>query len=326
MGEVDQVDRDLIRRAQALADDELFPRANEADRAEAVPEYQLNLLAEAGLYEAATKVQPETMTTLIEIISSGCLATGFVWTQHSGASRAAHNTDGVANRFAARLATGELRGGVAFAHMLRPDPPLSTATPADDGWLLHGTAPWVTGWGHIDLLLAAARHGDDIVWSLIDATEQPTLTANQPQIAVINSTQTVELTYRAHPVPTDRVTQVIARTEWLAGYRRGLRDNGAFPLAVARRACQLLESENLERRLIEHRQALDEADTATIEQERAKAALFAVHATTALVTATGGRAVMVTEHAQRLHREAMFLLVQGQTPRIKAEILNRLGY
>ncbi len=50
---------------------------------------------------------------------------------------------------------------------------------------------------------------------------------------------------------------------------------------------------------------------------RADASLLAVRAATALVAAGGGRSVEIGDHAQRLMREAMFLLVFGQTAPIR---------
>lgn len=317
-------DATLLAQAQELADEVLFPRALEADRGPGVPIDQLNALADAGMYGVAVQAEPATVTELIETLASGCLTTAFVWTQHLGATAAAHFTESPAHRFAAGLAAGQLRGGVAFAHMLRPDPPLTTAERVDNGWLFHGSAPWVTGWGHIDLFHAAARHEGDIVWALLDATEAPTLRCIELDLAVVAATRTVVLEYDAHPVPDDRVTRVESHADWLAVYRQRLRNNGSFPLGVAARCCQLLERPSFERRLGEVRNALDTASVEDMPQARADAALFAVEMSTALVAATGGRAVTLNHHAQRLHREAMFLLVQGQTPQIRDHMLERL--
>ena len=73
---------------------------------------------------------------------------------------------------------------------------------------------------------------------------------------------------------------------------------------------------------IRHR--LDTSDVDSMPIARADASLFAVRAATALVASTGGRAVTRAEHGQRLLREAMFLLVQGQTPEIRTDLLAKL--
>ncbi len=48
-------------------------------------------------------------------------------------------------------------------------------------------------------------------------------------------------------------------------------------------------------------------------------------ATTAAVVAGGGRAIDLDSRAQRLAREAMFLLVQGQTPEVRRAHLASLS-
>lgn len=318
-------DAELLRRARELADEELYPRAIDVDLSGEVPTAQLDLLAEAGMYGVSVRAEPATVTSLIEIIASGCLTTAFVWTQHLGASAAAHHCEGAASRFAEDLLDGRLRGGVAFAHMLRGGDPLTVASPTPGGWTFRGRAPWVTGWGHIDLVYAAARHGSDIVWALVDATDGPTLQSSQPPIAAINSSHTVELEWCDHFIPDDRIVRVEDYDEWRARYRLGLRNNGSFPIGIASRCCRLLARPDFDARLTEARSVLDAASVDELPAARADAALFAVTAATALVADVGGRAVVTNHHAQRLHREAMFLLVQGQTPEIKAHMLARLA-
>ena len=67
------------------------------------------------------------------------------------------------------LCRGERRAGVALAGLL-PGPPRLRARPAEGGYVLDGTSPWVTGWRYIDTLHVAARREDDtIVWAVLDA-------------------------------------------------------------------------------------------------------------------------------------------------------------
>lgn len=316
----------LLADARALADEVLFPRALEVDHSSEVPIEQLARLAEAGLYGVSTYCDPPTVAQLIEILASGCLTTTFVWAQHLGATAAAWNSElPVRAELGEPLAAGRLRAGVAFAHLLRPGPPLTTAMPVDGGWQFRGTAPWVTGWGHIDVVHAGARHGEDIVWALIDAVDGETLVGDRLDLAVAHASATVTLAFRDHVVPGSRVTRIENHEDWKARYQLGLRNNGSLPLGVASRCCRLLGESTFDARLVEARQSLDEASVDDMAEARAKAALLAVRVATALVAQTGGRAVIETEHAQRLFRESMFLLVQGQTPAIKAEMLADLA-
>ena len=59
-------------------------------------------------------------------------------------------------------------------------------------------------------------------------------------------------------------------------------------------------------------------------EERARASELALRAATTLVVSGGGRSIAMDHHAQRLAREAIFLLVFGQTAAIKAAQLHRL--
>jgi len=320
---------ELISAARQIADDVLFPNALAADLAGSVPETQLQCLADAGFYGLSTYCDAATIAKVIEIFASGCLTTTFVWTQHQGASAGAFFSDGpVKAELAEDLASGAKRGGVAFAHMLRPGPPMTRADPVTGGWAYRGSAPWVTGWGHIDVVHAAARHEDDIVWALIDAVDSDTLVSAPVPFAVVDSTQTRVLTYSDHFVPTERITKVENYEAWRARYALGLRTNGSLALGVANRCCRLLSESQFTARLNLLRDQLNMIEP-TAQQAmataRADASLFAVQAATALVAKTGGNAVKMTEHAQRLMREAMFVMVQGQTPAIKSEMLARLS-
>ena len=58
---------------------------------------------------------------------------------------------------------------------------------------------------------------------------------------------------------------------------------------------------------------------------RAQASALALQAATTLVVTGGGRSITMDHHAQRLAREALFLLVFGQTGSIRAAQLDRLG-
>jgi transcriptional regulator of acetoin/glycerol metabolism len=59
-------------------------------------------------------------------------------------------------------------------------------------------------------------------------------------------------------------------------------------------------------------------------EQRARASELALRAATTLVVSGGGRAIALDHQAQRLAREALFLLVFGQTATIKAAQLRRL--
>lgn len=325
---------DPLERAREISDGVLFPGALEVDASEVVPVDRLDRLAQARFYGLAGPVDAggmgiadfATALEIIEIIASGCLTTAFVWLQHHGAVRAlAEAAPVLRDAWLARLCSGEVRAGVAFSGLRRPGPPILTAAPDGDGWRFNGFAPWVTGWGRIDVVRAAARRQDgEIVWALVDATPGPSLRAEPLRLAAVNASATVTVSFDNHLVPAERVISIQAFDAWQAADRASLRLNGSLSLGVARRCAALLEDDRLATQLLECRRALDEATADTMPEQRARASELALRAATTLVVAGGGRSITMDHHAQRLAREALFLLVFGQTPAIKAAQLHRL--
>ena len=329
---MNQIDNELVEQAVILADDELFPKALQVDAKGVVPVAQLELIREAGFHGlfapsefGGIGASPQTQWAVHEAISGGCLTTSFVWAQHAGPTRAAAETTGpMKARWAEALATGESRGGVAFAHLNRPGFPMLRAEPTSDGWIFSGSAPFVTGWGHIDVVLTAARHGDSIVWALLDAKDSETLTSRRLSLAAIDSAVTVELSFDNHRVSEASVTLVEGFSDWAEKYRHGLRSNGSNPLGVASRATRLLGPSPLDAQLDEARDKINSATADELPKARAILGELCVRSTSALVAQVGGSALFVEQQAQRLAREALFLLVQGQTPEIRSHHLELL--
>lgn len=328
------VHAELLSAARRLAEDVLFERALDVDESGEVPIDNLDLFRDAGFYGLWTPCEVGgcgfdelERLTILEALAGGCLTTAFVWAQHGGGSaNAARMPSGspLHERWARALATGQARGGVAFAHILRPEPCLF-AQRSGHGWVLRGVAPFVTGWGHIDAVLVAAHEADRLVWMLLPADEAPTLTSRRLRLAAVDSSVTVELHFDGHVVGDDDVVEVIDYQDWLSFYRTGLRTNGALMLGVAGRALKLLGPSPLDAELDAARTALHAAEVDEMPDRRAQVGYVGIRATSALVSSVGGRAITLAHHAQRLAREALFLLVQGQTADIRAGHLRRLG-
>ena len=330
--------RDVLAAARGLADDVLFPDAMRGDHLDAVPAAHLDALAAAGLYGAPVPVQAGGLgldlgatCTVTEELASGCLATTFVWLQHRGLAMtlAADGTPAaLRDRWLGPACLGQVRGGIALGGLI-PGPPLLRARPARGGWRLDGEAPWVTGWGLIDLLLVAARGpGDTVVSLILDAAARPGLTVTRERLTAVNASVTVRLGFdgvlvaegrRAGQAPFDPA-------ESLRPDR--MRVNGSLALGLVRRCVRLLGPGPLDDELAACRERLDDALTAgaaAMAQARAAASELAVRATAALAVRDGSRSITVDQHAQRLAREAVFLLVFGSRPGIKSALLQRLG-
>jgi alkylation response protein AidB-like acyl-CoA dehydrogenase len=324
---------DALEVARSIADEVLFPAATATDAADLVPRENLDALAAAGLYGMAVPAQHggldldlTTQYRVVEALASGCLTTTFVWLQHRNPTRALVATPNAALRDAwlAPLAAGERRAGIALAGN-RPGPPLLRAARAGGAPVLTGTAPWVSGWGLVDVLLVTARDGDDVVSVLVDAREGAGLRAERLRLVAADASGTVTLRFDDHRVPADRVVGQEPHTAVLERDATGLRMNGSLALGLIARCCRLLGASRLDDELVGVREALDAATTTGLPEARAAACELALRAAGALAVARGSGSVLAGDHAERLVREALFLQVFGSRPPIKASLLRRLG-
>jgi alkylation response protein AidB-like acyl-CoA dehydrogenase len=320
----------------------LFEASLETDRAEAVPKGLLDVLADAGLYglfaarqAGGLGLDKERGEEVIETLATGCLTTTFVWLQHLSTASLISNLDPVGpiyEKWGHLLATGERRSGIAFSHLRHDGPPALTAIGTSTGgagrpgYTIEGTAPLVTGWGLVDVVRVAALDpaGSEIYWLLVDARPSPTLRATRLELAAVNASATVRLDFSGHFAPEERLVAVEALSDWIERDTAGLRTNGVLALGVARRCLSLLGESPLHSELDALRERLYAAGPSEMPRARADVSLFALRAASSLVAAGGGRAMSRESHAQRLAREALFLLVQGQTEPIRAAQLASL--
>ena len=330
--------RDVLSVARRLADDLLFPEAMRVDGLDAVPVAQLDALAAEGLYGAHVPVQfgglgldLRASCAVTEELAAGCLTTTFVWLQHRGLAMtlAAESTSAaLRDQWLSPVCRGQVRGGIALTGII-PGPPLLRAHPSCGGWQVDGEAPWVSGWGLIDLLLVQARGPQDsIVTLILDPVAQPGLTVTRQRLAAVNASVTVRLGFNGVMVPAERfVGQVpFDPAESLRPDR--MRINGSLALGLVGRCTRLLGPGPLDDELAACRERLDEAITAdatTMTEARAAASELAVRAAAALATWDGSRSATADHHAARLAREALFLLVFGSRPGIKSALLRRFG-
>jgi alkylation response protein AidB-like acyl-CoA dehydrogenase len=325
---------DAVRdRARRLAEEVFFPAALQVDATGEVPASHLDLLAEHGFYGLAAPRQaggvgedPRFAGQVLEILAGACLTTTFVWMQHHSAviAAAASTRDGIRETWLEPLARGRRRAGLALA-ALRPGPASVRVRKVPGGYRLDGEAPWVTGWGHIDTMYTAARDADDtVIWLLVDAVAGPTLRVHPLEMVAVSASRTVEVHFAGHLVAADRVTGTLPYREWPGRDAAGLRLNGSLALGLTARCCRLIGPSPLDGDLVACRAALDAATPETMPAARADASALAMRAASALAVYHGSRSVLLTDHAQRLLREAAFLLVFGSRPRIRASLLRYL--
>jgi alkylation response protein AidB-like acyl-CoA dehydrogenase len=327
----------VLATVRRLADDMLFPDAMRVDGLDTLPDAHLSALAAEGLYGAP--LPPEAgglgldlsgLCAVTEELASGCLATAFVWLQHLGLLRtlaASQTPAALRDRWLGSACQGKTRGGLALAGLI-PGPPLLRARLAGGGWRLDGEAPWVTGWGLVDLLLVVARGPDDSAVTLImDAATQPGLTVARQRLVAVDASVTVRLGFEGVLVPGERLAGQEPFDPAASLRPDRLRTNGSLALGVALRCCRLIGPGPLDDELAGCRARLDGAitDAAAMAQARASACELAVRATAALAVSDGSNSITTGQHAQRLAREALFLLVFGSRPAIKSALLRQLG-
>jgi alkylation response protein AidB-like acyl-CoA dehydrogenase len=329
----------VLAVARKLADDVLFPDATRVDRLDVLPAAHLDALAAEGLFGAPAPrdagglgLELRELSALVEEVAGGCLATAFVWIQHFGlVMTLAADTAPMAlrDRWLGPACQGTVRGGIALTGLM-PGPPLLRARPEADGcWRVDGTAPWVTGWDLVDLVVVVARGPDDTVVTLImDAVDQPGLTVSRQRLSAVDASVTVRLGFDGVLIPGERVAGQSPFDPAASTHPEGLRVTGSLALGVAGRCCRLLGPGPLDDELAACRERLDEAvdgAAAAMAAARATACELAIRATAALAVSDGSRSIMTDQHAQRLAREAVFLLVFGSRPAIKSALLHQLG-
>ncbi|MFF7376593.1 acyl-CoA dehydrogenase family protein [Streptomyces massasporeus] len=340
----------LVTGAQRLAHDLLVPQAERVDQ-EGVPASHVEAVKRAGLLgvvapreyggaDAPVAVARETA----EILAGACCSTWFVQTQHHTPVKLLATYDSpVREKLLRPLATGELMAGIAFAHV-RAFPRVPVRAVADGGgWRFEGRVPWYTGWGLNDvMLLAGVTDSAEVVFVFAEARAQPGLTPSAPmRLAALTAAHTVSLELDGLWVPDESVVLRTSQEEFaLVDLPRAANASPAV-FGVADAALDLVAqtpegratARSLRARLDAVRQEAyaladrpapqDSVPERLAVKTRAYDLLGA--ATTAAIVAGGGRSMALDSRAQRLAREGLFLLVQGQTAEARRTHLGSLA-
>ena len=120
------------------------------------------------------------------------------------------------------------------------------------------------------------------------------------------------------------MTGTLPLDQWHSRDAAALRANGSLALGLAARCCELIGPGPLDEQLASCRAALDTAGPDAMPAARAAACELALRATAALVVSQGSTAILADQDAQRLAREALFLLVFGSRPPIRQSLAGLL--
>lgn len=346
---------DPLPTARTLCDELLRPAAERVDR-DGVDSASLKAIGDAGLLGltgpkayGGSEAAPAVVREVTALLAGADLSTWFVTTQHGMplAVLAASDNEALKERWLRAMCTGGALAGVAVAHLRRPGTPALSASRVDDGWRFDGHVGWMTSWGLCDVFLLGALSRDgQVVLALVPAAEGDGLSASpRMELAAMSATSTVSLELDGFIVPDAAVASVVEVEHWKAvdaaktanvtpavfglqaevvrrlaetATRRGDRTAADLADRLATEADELRTAADA---LVDHVPAAERVQDRLAL--RAHALELTMRSAAALVTATGGSAMVASAPAQRHLREAAFLLVQAQTGPVREATLQR---
>jgi alkylation response protein AidB-like acyl-CoA dehydrogenase len=316
-----------------------------------VPRATIDALAAAGLLgpERPAVEQRE----VAELLAGSDATTWFCWVQHQTPTRVLDGAvaglltpaaPSLTQNMLPALRSGERLAAVAFAHLRRPGPPNPVATRVDGGWRLDGSLDWVTSWDIADVVLVMAQCADDdrIVCCYLPAGRAGALLPGMHVGEVLpllsmGGTHTRPLQLESVVVDDEHVGAVLDRSAYLAADELRTCDANPSAFGVTRGAVAelaVVAEQRADARMAElasmlvdecravRAQAYEAADagaSAHVRVElRARSLDLVMRATTSVVVARAGGAMLQPSSAERRVREALFLQVQAQTARTRA--------
>ena len=340
------LDTALLQTASPVFD-RLRREAEMIDAKGVQAEHVATLGALGVLSAGVDQTRAATAREVHEQLAAASASAWFVCAQHRSAAVAAEGTDNteLRARWSEALNSGRSLGAVSKAHIRRPGPPTVSAERAGSGWLLDGTLDWVTSWGLADALLLLAETDDaEIVQVVIPAEEREGLLVDGPlQLAAMMGTATVGAHLVKMKAADTEVADVVSKTTWLEKDTARAANIQPAVYGIARAVIAALHdigvqrsfaeasdlAQQLRSRLIANRHKayhlIDNVDPQEEISARVSARAEALHllqqANEALITAHGGRAMLLSSSAQRWARESLFMLIQAQTPDLRTELL-----
>lgn len=341
---------------------EVYPRANDIDSGTESLRWALTGLCERNLMALRRPLEfggpgmPEAMfREFQENVArySGSLA--FLQTQHQTAGNmiAKCENEKLKVNTLPKMANGERLIGIGFSQLRRPGPPLLTADKVEDGYVLQGTVPWVTGFTfYNEFVIGAALETGESIFGIVPFTA--TKRANgciefseSMKLAAMESPQTVSAQLTAFELPDEHVL-FIKPADWIQNNDMiNITLQGFFALGCARAGIDQIQIAYQKRNnsfLNDARDKLsseldacksqmitlqeignEETTTDAKLNTRAWAIDLAVRCAHAGVAAHSGAANSLSHNAQRIYREALVYTVSAQTTPVMEATLRRLS-
>ena len=322
------------------------------------PEKQLQLCAERGVFRWFVAKQwgglewsPEQIARGYLELSAGCLTTTFIITQYTGAARriAGSGNQQMQERYLPSFATGEHFGTVGISHLTTSRRHLGKiilhAEETDEGFLLNGMAPWVTGANAAAVVVTGASLDDGRqILAAVPTSSNGVEIASGTQLVALSASQTGPIHFKdclvthehvlAGPVNEVMKTGVGAGTGGVqtstlavglanAGIEFLLQESVQRPDLVAPGEALQRESADLRDELL--RAAAGE-QICSNEELRTRANSLALRSTQAALSAAKGTGYVQGHPAGRWCREALFFLVWScPQPVINANLCELAG-
>ena len=353
----------IVERIRALSE-EFEARAEAVDcggPGNALLEKNVRALASARFYGAripaeygGLELPGPVIAECQELIASACGVTAFTQQQMQSGGHYVGQADNesVKRDLLPRFASGQLLCGIAFSHLRRPGPPMVRYEPIADGGLINGEAPWVTGWRFLDSFALGCIGPDGrVVYVYVSIPDHArTLSVSEPiRVSTMDAGDTVRVFLRNVVVPQEHVlferepdyqsrtdfNNIAGPVQMPLGCARGcvrhLRETGKRknrPLFLD--AADHFEAEiGLQRAFAQawNGSRCEEPDyKENALDARAGAIRLAMRASEACIAANSGAAHLLTNPAQRRHREASFYATVAQTPDVQSAFIEAVTY
>ena len=321
-----------------------------AEQAEAVdlenrwPREQLQCLTEAGvsalgipeIYGGRVPGNQEMETVYLDC-TSACLTTSFVLSQRNAAIQriVACSNEALKQSVLPDLACGKTFATVGISHLSSSGQhltkPLVTAKQTDQGFILSGMVPWITGAIHADLLVTGATLEDGTQILLAMPTDLERVELSEP-VKMLSLTASATGSMHLNDVFLPMENLVAGPAENImksGGGGTGSLTTSLIATGVARRAICALSEEaehreelqtECEQLIAELTDLLSDLETAqtlstceddklTPQNLRTRSNSLVLRASQAYLTAAKGRGFVQGHLAERTVRESMFFLV-----------------
>lgn len=274
-----------------------------------------------------------------EQLAGACLTTTFLLSQRDAAVRRilAHGSPAVHAALLPRLARDELYLTVGLSQLTtsrQHQAPSLAAVPSDDGYILNGVIPWVTGAARADAVLVGATLDDDRQVLMLMPRDRAGVEIDAPMdLCALRGSQTTQIHCRQVRIERDDV--LAGPAPRVLGTAAGGLETSCLALGLAGAAVEHLRHEASIRpdlrpvaeRFESARQALrrrmyaladGQVEAADATDLRVRANELALHSTQAALTVSKGAGFVRPHPAQRWARQALFFLVWS-CPRPAAE-------